>query len=171
MMLKYIIIIIVLIIIFIVLYIIDNYKKIKELEKNINISLDKIKELLIKKEDLLEKIVKDTKVKELKVLIKIKDDEDIFELEKTLYDVRWKLNTLVNEEKYKPIKEFLDYYNNLNTVEESLEGLKDYYNSKVLIYNEKYLNKLFKNIYKLLKLEQKKSFKLRKIDDYNILRN
>src|SRR5574344_613659 len=123
MMLKYIIIIIVLIIIFIVLYIIDNYKKIKELEKNINISLEKIN--------------KDTKVKELKVLIKIKDDEDIFELEKTLYDVRWKLNTLVNEEKYKPIKEFLDYYNNLNTVEESLEGLKDYYNSKVLIYNEK----------------------------------
>ena len=60
---------------------------------------------------------------------------------------------------------------NLKILEEDLEGLKDYYNSKVIIYNEKYLNKLFCKIYKMLKLEKQKKFKLRKIESFEILKD
>ena len=137
---KYVIIIFVLLVIFTILYIYDNYKKIKDILENINTSKDKIDEVLNNKKELLENLVKDAKDKDLKIMLK-EETNDIFSKEDMLYNVRWKLEELITDKKYSPKDEFKTYYERLKILEEDLEGLKDYYNSKVIIYNEKYLNK------------------------------
>ena len=147
---KYVIIIFVLLVIFTILYIYDNYQKIKDILENINTSKDKIDEVLNNKKELLENLVKDAKDKDLKIMLK-EETNDIFSKEGMLYNVRWKLEELITDKKYSPKDEFKTYYERLKILEEDLEGLKDYYNSKVIIYNEKYLNKLFCKIYKMLK--------------------
>lgn len=167
---KYVIIILVLLIIFVILYIYNNYQKIKDILENINVSKEKIDELLDKKKELLENLVKDAKDKDLKIMLK-EETNDIFSKENVLYNVRWKLEELITDKKYNPKDEFKTYYERLKVLEEDLEGLKDYYNSKVIIYNEKYLNKLFCKIYKMLKLEKQKKFKLRKIESFEILKD
>ena len=96
---------------------------------------------------------------------------DIFSKEDILFNVRWKIESLINNNKYTPQNECASFYERLKTLEEDLEGLKDYYNSKVILYNEKYLNKVFCNIYKMLKLEKQKKFKLRKIESFEILKD
>lgn len=167
---KYVIIIFVLLVIFTILYIYDNYQKIKDILENINTSKDKIDEVLNNKKELLENLVKDAKDKDLKIMLK-EETNDIFSKEDMLYNVRWKLEELITDKKYSPKDEFKTYYERLKILEEDLEGLKDYYNSKVIIYNEKYLNKLFCKIYKMLKLEKQKKFKLRKIESFEILKD
>ncbi len=167
---KYVIIIFVLLVIFTILYIYDNYQKIKDILENINTSKDKIDEVLNNKKELLENLVKDAKDKDLKIMLK-EETNDIFSKEDVLYNVRWKLEELITDKKYSPKDEFKTYYERLKILEEDLEGLKDYYNSKVIIYNEKYLNKLFCKIYKMLKLEKQKKFKLRKIESFEILKD
>ena len=167
---KYVIIIFVLLVIFTILYIYDNYQKIKDILENINTSKDKIDEVLNNKKELLENLVKDSKDKDLKIMLK-EETNDIFSKEDMLYNVRWKLEELITDKKYSPKDEFKTYYERLKILEEDLEGLKDYYNSKVIIYNEKYLNKLFCKIYKMLKLEKQKKFKLRKIESFEILKD
>ena len=169
-MLKYLIIIFVLLIIFVILYIYDNYQKILYILENINTSKEKINEILDKKKDLLEKLSKDSKEKELKIMLK-EETSDIFSKENVLFNVRWKLEDLITDKKYTPENEYKEYYEKLKTLEEDLEGLKDYYNSKVILYNEKYLNKVFCNIYKMLKLDKQKKFKLRKIESFEILKD
>lgn len=168
---KYLIIIVVLAIIFIILYIYNNYQKIKDLLDNITISKGKINDVLDNKKDLLEKLAKDSKNKDLKIMLKLKEDIDIFDKEDILFNARWNLESLINDKKYNPVSENKEYYEKLTELEEDLEGLKDYYNSKVVKYNEKYLNKLFSNVYKLLKLEKQKKFKLRKVENFEILKD
>ena len=168
--LKYLIIILVLLIIFVILYIYDNYQKLLDILENINTSKEKIDEILDKKKTFLEDLVKEAKEKELKIMLK-EEATDIFSKEDILFNVRWKIESLINNNKYTPQNECASYYERLKTLEEDLEGLKDYYNSKVILYNEKYLNKVFCNIYKMLKLEKQKKFKLRKIESFEILKD
>ena len=68
-------------------------------------------------------------------------------------------------------KKFKNEIIKLNEIDDDIEGLKDYYNANVINYNEIFLKKPMNLIYKLLKFTQYKSFKLRKIDDYEILKN
>lgn len=169
-MFKIILMIVILILIFIGLYIYNAYQKMKDLSDNINTSKEKIKELLDKKLDLMEKLAKNSKDKDLKVMLK-KETNSIFEMEDMLYNARWKLENLINNNKYEPKDEFRTYFDTLKGIEEEIEGLKDYYNSKVVIYNELFNVKVLNNMYKLLKLENQKKFKLRKIESYEILKD
>lgn len=169
-MLKYIIIIVILILIFIGLLVYSKYQKIKDLEENINICKNKIRELLNKKRDYLKTLAEDAKEKDLKILLK-EENIDMFQEEDLLFEARWKLDDLINDQKYTPKQENETYYLRIKEIEEDLDGLKDYFNSKVITYNEMFENKLFKPIYKLFKLEHQKQFKLRKIESYEILKD
>lgn len=169
-MLKYLIIILILLVVFVILYIYDNYQKLLDILENINTSKEKIDEILDKKKMFLEDLVKESKEKELKIMLK-EETPDIFSKEDLLFNIRWKIENLINNNKYTPQNECAGYYDRLKVLEEELEGLKDYYNSKVILYNEKFLNKFFCNIYKLLKLEKQKKFKLRKIESFEILKD
>ena len=60
---------------------------------------------------------------------------------------------------------------NLNILEENLDGLKDYYNANVLNYNEIFLKRYFNKLFRLLKFVDYKSFKIRKLEEYEIFKN
>lgn len=107
----------------------------------------------------------------LNKLLNIEENLDVFQLEKALFDVRWNLNKLIEEEKIKIKKESKTIITSLNEIEDEIEGLKDYYNSKAITYNEKYFKKPFYFLFKLFKLEDKKTFSLRKIENYEILKD
>lgn len=160
----------ILLIIFI-LVILNNYSKLKQLSEVCDISKDKLLDSLNEKKGLLIKLKDESKNKELIKIINFDEEENIFELEKVLFDARWNLNKLIENKKIKLKKELTEILNNLNKIEEDIEGLKDYYNSKAITYNEKFFKKPFNFFYKLFKVEQKKIFTLRKIDDYEILKD
>ena len=56
-------------------------------------------------------------------------------------------------------------------IEEKLEGLKDYYNSNSIKYNELLYKKPFNYIYKLFKLDAKNTFKIQVSEELEILKN
>lgn len=167
----YIILVALLIIVILVFIALNNLSKLKELMNTIDICSGKLEETLEEKKELLTKLSEETKNKDLIKLINIKDNLDIFELEKSLFDTKWGLNKLIANKKLKVKKDASIILTNLNKIEDDIEGLKDYYNSKAITYNEKYFKKPFNIIYKLLKYEQKKTFTIRKIDDYEIMKD
>ena len=121
-----------------------KYKKLEDLENAIITCEENLEYQLKEKNEII------------KILIKEINDEDI---NKYLLENPKKNNTFKKE----IIK--------LNEIYDNIEGLKDYYNANVINYNELFLKKPLNLIYKLLKFTQYKSFKLRKIDDYEILKN
>lgn len=167
----YVILGIVSLIIVLVLIVLINYLKMKELDDNINICNDSIIETLKNKQSLLDNLVRDAKEKKLISNLKVNDDINIFDFEQLLFDIKWNLNKIIQEEKYIPDKDHKPIIKDLNELEDGLEGLKDYYNSKSISYNELYYRKPFSYIYHLLKLEPKKTFKLRNLESLEILKN
>lgn len=152
-----------------VLLVVFKYLKLRDFNKiietctyNINDALDRQeKEMVIVLED-----VKDQKIKEAFVNI---DSSDMFCKEELLFNVSWSINKYfeendVNDNNKKILR-------NINNIEEELEGLKDYYNLNASRYNELYNKIPFVYIFRLLKLNSKKIFKIRKLENYEILKD
>ncbi len=170
-MLLYIILGIVFVIIIIGVIVAINYLKLKDLSETIKICEGKINESLNEKKELLNQICKDCKNKELSKISNIEDNLNLFEFDNTLYNIKNKINMLINDKKYKPKKEILEVIKNLNDVDDNIEGLIDYYNSKVSVYNNRYEVKPFNYIYAILKLKNIETFKIKKVVDYEILKD
>lgn len=166
----YVILGIILVILIVTLIFYINKKKLDEINNNIIICHNKMDESLDEKQKLIDKIAKKAKNKDILKLIK-QETDTIFEKEKNLFDAKWNLNKLINEDKFKPTKEDKKIIQSLNELEETIEGLKDFYNSKVSIYNYRLNKKPLCYLYKLLKLENKKSFSLKRIENYEILKD
>lgn len=146
-----------------------NYLKLKEFSNVIDVCVNNIEEALDRQDKEIVKIlvsVKDQKIKETYV---IKDNFDLFEKEDLIFNVSWNINKYFEDKKVK--KKDKEILRNINSIEEEIEGLKDYYNSNSIKYNELYNKIPFVYIFKLLKLENKKVFKLRKLENYEILKD
>ena len=85
-----------------------------------------------------------------------------------MFNVSFDINKYVKERKDKKL---LSEVKELNSLEESLDGLKDYYNANVLNYNEIFLKRYFNRLFRLLKFKDYKSFKIRKLEEYEIFKN
>ncbi len=166
----YIIIGIIIILSILVFFILNNYNKLKKLDTMTDACEQKLTKALDLKKETINKIKDLSKNKELIKAMNIENNLDIFETEKTLFEVKSKLNKLINDKKITTKKDILKELETLHNTEDDIEGLKDYYNSKAITYNEIYYKKPFVYLYKLLKIEQKKIFNLRRIDDYEILK-
>ena len=59
----------------------------------------------------------------------------------------------------------------LNVLEENIDGLKDFYNANVLNYNEIFLKSYLNKVYRFFKFNDYKSFKIRKLEEYEIFKN
>ena len=144
-------------------------KGIKEIEKKLNITEEKINEILKTKKDNLDKISRDMDDK--KLINKLKEDNDnIFKFEQNLYDVKFEIKKIINNNEYTPSKELEKLLDDID-LEERLEGLKDYYNSNSIKYNELLYKKPFNYIYKLFKLDAKNTFKIQVSEELEILKN
>lgn len=163
------IIIIITIILALLAIVFIKYKKLEDLENAIITCEDNLENHLKEKNEIIKEVIKDINDEELNKFT-YNEEETIHEKEDNLFNIRWDINKylLENPEKNKKFKKEII---KLNEIDDDVEGLKDYYNANVINYNELFLKKPMNLIYKLLKFTQYKSFKLRKIDDYEILKN
>lgn len=177
----YIIIGVVILLLIIFLIILNNYLKVKDLNSNIDASVLNIQDVLTKKKDTINsviEIVKDEKVKAL--FEKYNENDNIFVKDTLLFDISWNINKLLldkdNDKKKKKRKskkdeKIDDFEKEIASLDESLEGLKDYYNANAIKYNELINKKPLKLLYKILKLTEKETFEYSKLSEYEILKN
>lgn len=163
------IIIIITIILALLAIVFIKYKKLEDLENAIITCEDNLENHLKEKNEIIKKVIKDINDEELNKFT-YNEEETIHEKEDNLFNIRWDINKYLLENPKKN-KKFKKEIIKLNEIDDNIEGLKDYYNANVINYNESFLKKPMNLIYKLLKFTQYKSFKLRKIDDYEILKN
>lgn len=145
-----------------------KYIKLKDINNSLNIAIENINTILDKKLDLVNELLKEIKNDKIKQKFKYKSDFTIQEKEASLFDISFDINKYIKEGKNKKLK---DKVKNLNNLEENLDGLKDYYNANVLNYNEIFLKKYWNKLFKLLKFNDYKSFKIRKLEEYEIFKN
>ena len=162
------IIIVFIVLLMIGLFLFLQYLKIKSFDDKINTCLDNITEILDNKETLVFKIINDINDEKLSKKSDFQKSDVIFQNENALFDIRWNLNQYINNKKIN--ENYKKDLRKLNIIEESLDGLKDFYNITVLNYNELFLKKPFYFFYKLLGFEQRKSFKIRKLEEYVIFK-
>ena len=139
-----------------------KYKKLEDLENAIITCEDNLENHLKEKNEIIKKVIKDINDEEL--------NKFTYNEKETIHEKEDNLNKYLLENPKKN-KKFKKEIIKLNEIDDNIEGLKDYYNANVINYNELFLKKPMNLIYKLLKFTQYKSFKLRKIDDYEILKN
>ena len=143
-------------------------KGLQEVEKKHNITEEKISEILKTKKDNLDKISRDMDDK--KLINKLKEDNDnLFKFEQNLYDVKFEIKKRISNDEYTPSEELKKLLDDID-LEEKLEGLKDYYNSNSIKYNELLYKKPFNYIYKLFKLDAKNTFKIQVSEELEILK-
>lgn len=146
-----------------------KYKKLEDLENAIITCEDNLENRLKEKNEIIKELIKNINDEELNKFT-YNEEESIHEKEDNLFNIRWDINKYLLEDPQKN-KQYKKEIIKLNEIDDDIEGLKDYYNANVINYNELFLKKPINLIYKLLKFTQYKSFKLRKIDDYEILKN
>lgn len=165
----YFIISLVLIFIVILSIFLINIKKLKEIDNKLSIIEEKIKELLNIKKDNLDKITHDLNDKDLINNLKCEND-NIFKFEQNLFDIKFEIKKKINNNEYNPSNEIKPLIDDLD-LEEKIEGLKDYYNSNSIKFNEILYKKPFNYIYKIFKFKPKNSFKIQMSDELEILKN
>ena len=149
-------------------YLFFKYTKLREINDSINIASDSINSVLDKKLELVNDLLGKIKNDKIKSKFEYSDDFSIYEKENALFNVSFDINKYVKEGKNKKL---LSEVKELNSLEESLDGLKDYYNANVLNYNEIFLKRYFNRLFRLLKFKDYKSFKIRKLEEYEIFKN
>ena len=164
----YIVGILILIIILLCGYLFFKYSKLKDINNSLEIATENINTILDKKFELVNELLKEIKNDKIKEKFSYSDDYSIYEKENSLFNVSFDINKFVKEGKNKKLKEMVK---NLNILEENLDGLKDYYNANVLNYNEIFLKRYFNKLFRLLKFVDYKSFKIRKLEEYEIFKN
>lgn len=167
----YILILIGIILIFIITFVSISILRLRELEDNMNICSANIENTLSEKFDNLSGLIEIIKEERFHKQLELFNEKDLFEKEKFLFNLRWDVNKYLNEQKIKETEEIVSFTKKLNLLEESIEGLKDYYNTQVMIYNEKMIHPIFSFIYQLFHFQKKEIFQLRKLEEYEILKN
>lgn len=142
--------------------------KLKDINNSLIICSDNIDDFLKKKLDIVNDLLKEIKDEKIKKKFKYDDELSIYERESLLFDVSWDINKYVKDNKKTKLK---DKVRELNFLEENLDGLKDYYNANVLNYNEIFLKPIFNKLFRIMHFDDYKSFKIRKLEEYEIFKN
>ena len=159
---------VILILIIIAAIVFLKYYKLKDIRTSIDMCAEKIDELLEKKLEIVNELLKSIKKDSIKKGFSYDENASLYDREDALFNVAFEINKYVKETGNKKVSKNME---ELSTLEENLDGLKDFYNNNVLNYNEIFLKKPFNKIFKLLKFEQFKSFKIRKLQEYEIFKN
>lgn len=142
--------------------------KLKDINRSLEMCSDNINDVLDKKLKLVNVLLKDVKEEKIKKEFSYNDDFNIYEKENALFIVSFNINKYVKDNNIKKLKSKI---RELNILEENLDGLKDFYNANVLNYNEIFLKRYLNKFFRLLKFGDYKSFKMRKLEEYEIFKN
>ena len=159
---------VVLILVIFIVIVIFKYVKLKDVQKSIEMCIKSIDELLNKKLELVNSLLKDIDNKNIEEKFSYNEDASLYEREDILFNTSFEINKYIKEKK---IKKLMPKVQDLNNLEEDIDGLKDYYNANVLNYNDIFLKKNLNKLFKLLKFDSYKSFKIRKLEEYEIFKN
>ncbi len=166
---EYLWIAILIIVILIGLVIFFRISDLKDINKNLDIAKDRVRDLLNKKKGLILEL-KDLLEKKKVSNIYIKDDDtDILSLDDSLVKASSKIQEF-KEEDFSDYKKAKPILKKLALLEDDIDGLKDYYNTYANKYNLHYERKPFIYIYKLFKFEKLELFKQKKLEQYEILK-
>lgn len=160
--------IIFLLLIILVAFLFFKWSKLRDINSCIEMASCSINEVLDKKLEIVRDILDGIKDKKLKDKFVYSDDFSLYEREDVLFNISFDINKYVKD---KNVKNFRDKVRELNVLEESLDGLKDFYNANVLNYNEIFLKRYFNKLFRLLNFGDYKSFKIRKLEEYEIFKN
>lgn len=164
----YVVGIVILIIIVLAVIFFFKYIKLRDIKISLDICIDKINDILNTKFQVIENILKNINDETIKKEFDYDEKASVYDRENCLFDIAFKVNKYAKESKKKNLKNDID---KLISIEENLDGLKDFYNTNVINYNEVFLKKPFNKLFKLLKFEQYKAFKVRKLQEYEIFKN
>ena len=148
-------------------YIFFKVTKLKEIKNSLDICSNKIEDTLNKKHKIINDVLKKINNARLTKEFEYKDSFTLQEKEKCLFDIGFSINKYVNNHKDLDLNNEL---RELNYIEETLDGLKDFYNAHVLNYNEIFLKKYLNKIYRVFKFSDYKAFKIRKLEEYEIFK-
>ncbi len=175
----YVIGIIVLLLVICIAILFFKYTKLKDISESIDICAASIDSALENKHKLVKELLKQINNEDITKKFTYNKDDSIYDRENALFDVSFELNKYIKDLKLTKGKkknsiitdELLANIKQLNEMEEDIDGLKDFYNTNVLNYNEVFLKKNYHKIFELLKLPSYKSFKIRKLEEYEIFKN
>ena len=165
---SYMVCIIIVILVVLAIFLFLKVSKLKDINKSLEICASKINDILEEKLNLVNKLLKNIKEEKIKKEFSYSEDYNIYEKENALFNVSFNINKYVKDNNIKKLKEKV---HELNVLEESLDGLKDFYNANVLNYNELFLKRYLNKFYRLMKFKDYKSFKIRKLEEYEIFKN
>lgn len=142
--------------------------KLKDIEKSLEIVSSNIEEFLDRKLSIITKLLDNIEDEKIKKEFSYSDDFTLLEKEDSLFNISWNVIKYIKDNDIKDLKSDA---HELNVLEENLDGLKDFYNANVLNYNEIFLKPSFNKIFKFFKFGDYKSFKIRKLEEYEIFKN
>ena len=156
-----------------------KYTKLTDIRESIDMCSVKIDSALEEKHKLVQELLKLVKNEDITKKFTYNSEDSIYDRENALFDVSFEINKYIKDLKLAKGKkktsiltdELMDKIKKLNEMEEDIDGLKDFYNTNVLNYNEIYLKKNYHKIFELLKFPAYKSFKIRKLEEYEIFKN
>ena len=143
----------------------NKYNSINDINDKLDISMKKIKELFDFKNDKVKEILEI--INDEKYNYRYEHINEEFTLkENEIFILFWDL-----KKEFENNKKISKIISEVEKNENDLEGLKDFYNSNINLYNEIYEKIPFNIFFKLLKFKPRNSFESKKIEDYEILKD
>lgn len=164
------IIVLIISIILVVLFTIGIIKisGLKEKEEKLDISLEKIEELVNNKDENVNKIL--DIISDDKLRARYVKSDNVIDNENNIFSLYWDIKKYLKEKNINN-DEINNIVKEIDKYEDDLEGLKDFYNSSVNIYNNYFYKKPFNIMYKVFRYNEKQKFISKKIESYEILKD
>lgn len=164
------IIVLIISIILVVLFTIGIIKisGLKEKEEKLDISLEKIEELVNNKDENINKIL--DIISDDKLRARYVKSDNVIDNENNIFSLYWDIKKYLKEKNINN-DEINNMVKEIDKYEDDLEGLKDFYNSSVNIYNNYFYKKPFNIMYRIFRYNEKQKFISKKIESYEILKD
>lgn len=164
------IIVLIISIILVVLFTIGIIKisGLKEKEEKLDISLEKIEELVNNKDENVNKIL--DIISDDKLRARYVKSDNVIDNENNIFSLYWDIKKYLKEKNINN-DEINNIVKEIDKYEDDLEGLKDFYNSSVNIYNNYFYKKPFNIMYRIFRYNEKQKFISKKIESYEILKD
>ncbi len=164
------IIVLIISIILVVLFTIGIIKisGLKEKEEKLDISLEKIEELVNNKDENINKIL--DIISDDKLRARYVKSDNVIDNENNIFSLYWDIKKYLKEKNINN-DEINNIVKEIDKYEDDLEGLKDFYNSSVNIYNNYFYKKPFNIMYRIFRYNEKQKFISKKIESYEILKD
>ena len=164
------IIVLIISIILVVLFTIGIIKisGLKEKEEKLDISLEKIEELVNNKDENVNKIL--DIISDDKLRARYVKSDNVIDNENNIFSLYWDIKKYLKEKNINN-DEINNIVKEIDKYEDDLEGLKDFYNSSVNIYNNYFYKKPFNIMYKVFRYNEKQKFISKKIESNEILKD